>query len=123
MRRWTSRLKRVIAAVRQCVAGSRVFFSQSIELVGGESMEDAAEKKADEGHNEALNPGFGELEKSWRYEAGDEGGYAQIAEERCSEFEPFVVHQVGHSQTSFSWRRLRRAARSSLPFRRRRHSL
>ncbi len=81
-------------------AGSHVSFSQSIELVGGESVENAAEKETDERHDQALNLGFRELEKSRRYEAGDEGGYAQIAEERCSEFEPFVVHQVGDSQIS-----------------------
>ncbi len=87
--------RRVIAQARllPCAAGSHVSFSQSIELIGGESVENAAEKETDEHHDQALNLGFRELEKSRRYEAG-------IAEERCSEFEPFVVHKIGHSQIS-----------------------
>ena len=35
-----------------------------------------------------------------RVEAGDERSYAQIAEERCSELESFVVRQIGHPQAS-----------------------
>jgi len=59
-------------------------------------MEDAAKDDADERHDEALDSGFGKLKESGRYEAGDEGSHAQIAEERCSEPHPFVVNKIGH---------------------------
>jgi hypothetical protein len=56
-------------------------------------MQDTAENEARiERHDEALNPGLRELEESRRYEAGDELGFAQIAEERCFKLEPFVVN-------------------------------
>jgi hypothetical protein len=80
--------------VCRCRNNPSISLSQPIQPAGGKTVQDTAESKADERHDEALNPGFRELKKSRRHEAGDERSYAQIAEERCSEFQPFVVHQI-----------------------------
>ena len=56
---------------------------QSIQLVGGQNVKEAAKDQANKRHSEALNPGFCKLKKSRRYKAGDKSSYAKIAEEGC----------------------------------------
>jgi hypothetical protein len=89
---------------RDTQPNSKTSLSQSIQLVGGQNVKEAAKDQADERHNEALYPSFRKLKKSRRYKAGDKSSYAKIAEEGCSKLQPFVVNYVGHWHISSSSR-------------------